>query len=101
MSLCVHPGGASRQAQGREDPCRSGENQGGAGQKGKFVFLFVWFFSEHFQTRSVFMKLLRPYETLVILSDTLLNFIHGEATKRRENRSMQRLIVEARSQSVH
>lgn len=40
MFLCVHPGGASRQDQGREDPCRSGENQGGAGQKGKCVFVF-------------------------------------------------------------
>lgn len=41
MLLCVHPGGASCQIEGREDPSRPGKNQGGTGQKGRTTsFLF-------------------------------------------------------------
>ena len=37
--LRVHLGGTSCQTEGREDPSRPGENQGGSGQKGRTTFV--------------------------------------------------------------
>lgn len=75
--LYVNLGGAGCQIKGREDPSCLGENQGGAGQKGRTVFAS----DDH---------------RLVVFAappHVFVNFIHSEAPKCEENRSLQCLIL--------
>lgn len=93
--LCL-PGGASCQTEGGEDPSCLGENQGGAGQKGRTSLSSFW--RPH--------RLLSIESSCRLLSDrrlvmfaahcaSFVDFIHSEAATRRrgKNRSLQCLIV--------
>lgn len=82
----MHPGGASCQIEGREDPSRPGKNQGGAGQKGKTL-------TDSFGKKTVLTPDNRRLVTSAASCRFFVNFIHGEAVKRRENRSLQCLIM--------
>lgn len=82
----MHPGGASCQIEGREDPSRPGKNQGGAGQKGKTL-------TDSFGKKTTLTPDNRRLVTSAASCRFFVNFIHGEAVKRRENRSLQCLIM--------
>lgn len=94
MILCVHLGGASRQIEGREDPSRPGKNQGGTGQEGRTTSFLL---CAHTLSLTDSVSLLKDH------SDSLSRRIHrtphffvnftSEAAKRRENRSLQCLIM--------
>lgn len=91
LLLYVYLGGASCQIEGREDPSCLGENQGGAGQKGRTTSVLL---CPHSHSRtSLFTPTHNNHCHIRCPLHFFVNFIHSEAVERGENRSLQCLIV--------